>query len=60
MSTREDMVRACRRGGVEWTPRRLPGMSPWVLDGVRLPIESPNAVLLTDMARGSVLEELPR
>ncbi len=55
--TRVHMLRACQRGGVRWEPTPVPSLSPWVLDGVRLLISSPDAVALDELAGRSLTHE---
>jgi len=51
------MLRACQRGGVQWSITCVPSLSPWVLDGVRLLVGSPDAVALDELAGRSLTHE---
>ena len=54
---RVHMLRACQRGGVQWSITPVPALSPWVLDGVRLLISSPDAVALDELAGRALTHE---
>ena len=55
--TRVHALRACQRGGVQRSPTPVPSLSPWVLDGVRLLVGSPDAVALDELARRALTHE---
>ena len=54
---RVHMLRACQRGGVQWSITPVPALSPWVLDGVRLLVGSPDAALLDELAQRKLTHE---
>jgi len=54
---RVHLLRACQRGAVRWEPTPAPGLSPWVLDGLRLGATNPDAVVLDELARRSLTHE---
>ncbi len=51
------LLRACQRGAVQWAPTQAPGVSRWVLDGIRLMADDPRSAALDELAQRSLTHE---